>query len=96
MTKSQCARVGLAEFEIQNEFGVYRLYASGYGRPRRVVATVTTEVDASVLLDLLRRGGEDARSVRIGPLDSSAAILEGPIDARRWATGGAPMPTLAT
>jgi len=93
--RTHAARVGLAEFEIQNEFGVYRLYASGYGRPRTEVAAVGSELAASVLLDLLRRGGEDARSVKVAPIDGSPAILEGPVDARRWAGSGTPMPTLA-
>lgn len=94
--KSITVRVGLAEFEVRNEFGVYRLYASGYGRPEREVGTLVGDIEASVFLDLLRRGGEDARSIPVLPADATAATIIGPVDARRWAGNGAPMPTLAT
>jgi hypothetical protein len=59
--------VGLAEFEIRNEFGVYKIYAGGYGRPVRMVGTLVDGVQASVLGALVKRGIEDAVGAQAAP-----------------------------
>jgi hypothetical protein len=78
---SHVARVGLAEVEVVPEFGVFRLYASGYGRDSIPIATFDSAVAASVFLALLRSGASDVRRVPATPLDEAEVFLAGPIEA---------------